>query len=1031
MELRSFIEQPYRVIPIPNTINNNYFQNTYSYESDNQLAKDTVKNFVKRESYDISRKKITKELLSQVPKVGKFMTKAGFTVNRFGACMYNQENLLMENGIYSYENILNAYSYCGNKTFENLSFSKLNYQNNQLLKRMYYIGQFLDDTPFEQRYNFSSFNDEMPWYNGNKLLHNTLYFGMDKLNYILSPIETFIVEPVWNNIIDPIWDGVIDMGYKTYDLIESDIIHTKYLIDNFGIVRGLNIRFFEYFIVLPEFVTGNYVDIDVFDENNTKSILDYDYEPQFVKMDFGESIIEQPIQESVKQESVNQKSVNQESIKQESVNQELSMNALDLSIDDLPMMIMPQEKFGEFMSFSSAAIGIMNGLKNWDEMDECQQQKWIIGTALSSATMSESFRKDIGDFGCGAVNILSKLLINGKLRVEEVAGFLVTEITNFFKVSLPFAVGTITNLITAIVTHSNIGKALCDLASEIISINIPVIGQIYGIYKLLTGLLQLFNTCNVNQVKIMGINAVEVDEQHKNLILADDYYYTVVNPFFNIEIKVHSCGGTNHMRRKQEALEEFKRQFKENAYACTGFSWENYVEQNKDKPEKTLYHQYVEFVLREVLYKKWKELNNLTPEEIATLDNYLAKEQKFDVNIFDYLIILWNNWKKFGCKISSYLIPDKIEKTTGNYWDKHEGENLIIFLYNIYILWKTGKEVQSTPVTTMTPEQYQEFIIELNKKRSQANKSQSQQEEKDEKGVAENGTGKYSRMEITKYANKKLFENNISTGTMVAVAGSTISGSMLFSVAYLDKEIETINYIGIKNYFKGKIKGNARMFMESYTSMLVSSHATLTFCLTEYSEKFSKEMLEDFIVPHIGLVSNTLVSNVTNWDIDIEDRIYYFFEGIFRINIGKVISCVKNFFSITTSLGDLIIAKLTEYGIMLSSFFTTYIPVIGSMLFYRFARKLIMGRNDIPPIAMVNTDIQRMVNNQIRLEKFKKIYSFVRNEENGLTDRQIAFEKIQEIENEIKSKNELPNYEISLTDHYPKLQDYSMEFMEY
>lgn len=482
-------------------------------------------------------------------------------------------------------------------------------------------------------------------------------------------------------------------------------------------------------------------------------------------------------------------------------------------------------------------------------------------------------------------------------------------------------------------THSNIGKALCDLASEIISINIPVIGQIYGIYKLLTGLLQLFNTCNVNQVKIMGINAVEVDEQHKNLILADDYYYTVVNPFFNIEIKVHSCGGTNHMRRKQEALEEFKRQFKENAYACTGFSWENYVEQNKDKPEKTLYHQYVEFVLREVLYKKWKELNNLTPEEIATLDNYLAKEQKFDVNIFDYLIILWNNWKKFGCKISSYLIPDKIEKTTGNYWDKHEGENLIIFLYNIYILWKTGKEVQSTPVTTMTPEQYQEFIIELNKKRSQANKSQSQQEEKDEKGVAENGTGKYSRMEITKYANKKLFENNISTGTMVAVAGSTISGSMLFSVAYLDKEIETINYIGIKNYFKGKIKGNARMFMESYTSMLVSSHATLTFCLTEYSEKFSKEMLEDFIVPHIGLVSNTLVSNVTNWDIDIEDRIYYFFEGIFRINIGKVISCVKNFFSITTSLGDLIIAKLTEYGIMLSSFFTTYIPVIGSCYF--------------------------------------------------------------------------------------------------
>ena len=82
----------------------------------------------------------------------------------------------------------------------------------------------------------------------------------------------------------------------------------------------------------------------------------------------------------------------------------------------------------------------------------------------------------------------------------------------------------------------------------------------------------------------------------------------------------------------------------------------------------------------------------------------------------------------------------------------------------------------------MTPEQYQEFIIELNKKRSEETKRQSQQAEKDEKCAAEKGTGKYSRMEIAKYANKKLFEKNISTGTMVAVAGSTISGSMLFSV---------------------------------------------------------------------------------------------------------------------------------------------------------------------------------------------------------------------------------------------------------
>ena len=179
------------LIVIPQS-NENSFRNAKSYESVNQLAKDTVKNVAKREAYDVSRKELTKVLMKRAPKVGKFATRAGFTANHFAACMYSQENLLIDYDIYSQENINSAYSYCSTKTLHNLSFSKVNQENNDVLKRLFRVTQFLEETPFEQRYNLNTGTEEMSWYNVNKLLHNTVYFTADKLNYIISPIENYI-----------------------------------------------------------------------------------------------------------------------------------------------------------------------------------------------------------------------------------------------------------------------------------------------------------------------------------------------------------------------------------------------------------------------------------------------------------------------------------------------------------------------------------------------------------------------------------------------------------------------------------------------------------------------------------------------------------------------------------------------------------------------------------------------------------------------------------------------------------------------
>jgi len=1048
MNKPKIFEFKYPIVPLNDTID--YFPNLNSYDTNNELLKDTVRNTVKRETYDIIRKEISKLLLYSVPKVGNIMTKAGFSLNRFGTCMYNEENLLIQNDIYSNQNVLNAYSYCGKRTLENLMFSKININNNSTFKRLNNIEQFLEDTPFEQRYNFTKLDEYIPWYNVNNLLHYSLYFTMDKLNYIISPIETLIVDPIWNNIVEPIWDRAITKAFTIYDDNEPNIRLIKHAATNFGIFRGGSFIFALY--QNNELLSEN--NIDEFDTSNSICKLNYDYngntssikknilENNIDKFDTSNSICKLDNDSS----NINEISSAEEGttkIAQSVIENNEEYNVYKIRLDQLPNEIIPIEKFTEFMNITSITIAILNGFQNWDNMNREQQARWLYGTTLSSATMIGEFRKDIGDFGSASLNIISKLVINEKLRIEEVAGFMITEITNFFKVSLPFSVVTITNLVTAIITNSNMGMALCDLAKDVVAISIPVIGQIYGIYKILTGILQLFNTYNVIQTKIFGIDALEIDVMHKNLILADDYNYTIINTFFDININVHSSGITNHQKNKKIAQAEFIKLFKANAYVCTGFTWQKYVPQDDSQPKKTLYQQYVDLLLTEILNNYWNSVNNLSLEQIDKIRNLIYRNQKCDVNIFDYLILIWNNWKKYGFNIFSYIFPNDIVKAEPNYWDRHKNENIITFIYNLYILWKTGNEANSD---SMTPEQYQALIIELNTKRTQQQKDNLSNFEQQETEDSNNGKGKYSRFEIMIYANKKQLEYDISIEAMAQVGGSTVVGSLSNSIVYIDQEIKTINYIGIKKYLKSKIKSNVKMYFENYSAMVLSSHATLSFCLSKYSETFTKEFLDDYIIPHIALTSNLLVSNINNREMDKEDRIYNFFEGIFKTNIGKLICFIKktiiNYFSITTDFSVLILNKLAEYGIILNSFVVSYIPILASMIFYRIARKVILNKNNIPNNFMNNIEIQTIIDNQSKLILFENLYNFVSNKKNNFQDRQIAYEKILSIQQSINSKFEYENkhndyqnnyitYENNYNDYENNYNDYENNYNDY
>jgi len=180
--------------------------------------------------------------------------------------------------------------------------------------------------------------------------------------------------------------------------------------------------------------------------------------------------------------------------------------------------------------------------------------------------------------------------------------------------------------------------------------------------------------------------------------------------------------------------------------------------------------------------------------------------------------------------------------------------------------------------------------------------------------------------------------------------------------------------------------------------------------------------------------------------MDKEDRIYNFFEGIFKTNIGKLICFIKktiiNYFSITTDFSVLILNKLAEYGIILNSFVVSYIPILASMIFYRIARKVILNKNNIPNNFMNNIEIQTIIDNQSKLIQFENLYNFVSNKKNNFQDRQIAYEKILSIQQSINSKFEYENkhndyqnnyitYENNYNDYENNYNDYENNYNDY
>ena len=338
---------------------------------------------------------------------------------------------------------------------------------------------------------------------------------------------------------------------------------------------------------------------------------------------------------------------------------------------------------------------------------------------------------------------------------------------------------------------------------------------------------------------------------------------------------------------------------------------------------------------------------------------------------------------------------NNIIKNKNNFWDNHKSENIVIFSINLYIYLRTGKD----PYNTLTPQEYYDFICENNNKRNKnkeyklwikieydcgwtesgygisvicetpftVNSLSSSSTpctppntlsiHNDEKKKMKDREGKYLKKNVLKFANIDAFRNNISVGMIIGNVGNSIESMVISSIVYIDYELMSLRYNGIRKHWKDKIKNLKRLYVQNYISTVLHSHLTVNVIVI-CGDKLNKEF-SDVVIPNIGLFSNLVVSKYYNRNMKRKERVYDIMEGIVRINSKKVGTYINNRYNVKSILMNIftylkkykkvnmLLKFLSKYGIIFGSSLTSYFEIVMIMLFFRYIRNIILEKEYI------------------------------------------------------------------------------------
>jgi len=857
--------------------------------------------------------KIMAELTVNISKTGNVFLKYGLVLGDKAVCENNLNNYLKDLGAFRVENSLIAQGYCGRMALLN---AVPTYNNGQIILKSA-MASHMSMAP-------ESLFDLTP---NRQLERSFLEKGGDMVSWGSSYIQKLIAN-VYSASQIP---GEIVGDMLTYGYVKTTTIKDWFLPES------------EMNVIGDAFINNELSEI-LNDDNYNNMILNEltsnsDLEHKNIALENKEVIDENSNIEIEPQENV---SITLDSDILVPVTAEIDI--------DIEINTMDQIKY--YGSIVSSYCNIINQGISWiefyrrlDSLSSKELAKHFLARFLIFVSYDPSI--SYGHILVAIANLIEK----GSIRVEEALAICVE-----LAVGIP-CMGTF-KLLGDLVSGRKIEQAtVIQCAVEVACIVYPPLRIVVVIYQVGCALYYYYKDYDVdNDKKIYGLGVSIVTCRTWKGWLKWRREARLRMPLLDIDITTFSK--TNE-QSKNDALDIAKVQVKDRAYTYLGIS---YIFLDEDyKRSKTRLDNYRFARLFEILNGLWKEKANMTKEELAIYEAFTedkeTKDRRIDFQIRGKVDSFYNLHKndsvvKFindfvtilgQCKNSTeiaFVLFNLISET-----GREPGKKIQITGHLKSILIYLGVDVSALErqinfQKTLTKEQYEKEKDEINKKEYDAfnrlihdirngrrneptrattvedktkrtplknHDKELKEAETNEIAAYQKGKGNYTVQNIIIYANKKLFQIEISMGYAVGTVISGTNSVMITSVAYLDRELLIFSAGPIK-YYPNKIKQICIISMQNYVTNMLASHISLSISLLPSMQCIDDDYFKYIVVPNCNIAITYMFSVTGSYITRSQDhmnkgqKIMANINNVLRTNISSINELIKNNKKIKASL---------------------------------------------------------------------------------------------------------------------------------
>lgn len=667
-------------------------------------------------------------------------------------------------------------------------------------------------------------------------------------------------------------------------------------------------------------------------------------------------------------------------------------------------------KFIEKLGKLQTVVSGLDIIVNFKKMSVIQRISSIGNFVINNFTnLANNIKTGFGNF----VNLATKFIETGKLRLENLVGAVM---------QCKFGIPTdgFFQVINSISHHGqNLGKSIMSLAIDIVTFLNPYAKAINIIFNIGKTVLSFFHK-NYNK-KIKGFEA-NVDESVKVKFwkMKIENKVRMYNEILDIDVSSSS-------KHKSNARDECERMFMEEVKvkAYQVFGRPAYLFDPEYKSPDGRLDKLRESCLIANLEKTWKEINNMTDEQIELYNNVNQssedKDKRIEYEILEKKLSKYSKDKhKNVIKFSQEVIDDfrgcenmteVAEKIYSLAYDtgRKEGKKLVFSDKMCYILklfnidpdklaeYINHQKVYSDDelkkqIDTKKKEEEEQYVKMVVDKRDERKKEQSKNDELNNNQNTnlieyKKKMGLYSNEEMMNYIHQKIMEVNLSMEVLVTTGFSTGVGLIVGGIAYIDIEIRQM-YERKALYFYDKIKYFASSYLQSWTTSSVTRHLVATIKYHPNLQHLTDELIDNYIAPNVGMMVGLGVSFVNSFLTPFDktkstcEKVYDIVDNAIKTNIKVIndflISKFVMYKSFITYISSLCVGLSTgATGVLLPGVVLALVTRVVKDVFFSHKKKE-MESYDLTPKIMSEDQYNYLLSRSNGLERSAIMHEMVK-----------------------------------------------------